>query len=583
MRLNTFFSVAVMLLMLVPGVVRAQQTVTCGTGTSTGYYSPFCNFYNNSWHEMIFQPSELGGAAGCSITKIAFQCATSSYSMSLTQLDIYMGTRTTVTHNTTSDWTAAGALDLVYSHSGVTIGGTSGWQTFTLDVPYSYDGENPLVVVVAKKSPSGSYTSSLTWYYSTVTGSEYPGLYRQNDSDQSYGTHPGSNTGVQYSSRANTRFTYSSCCSVARTGTFEFRNASGNVVTSAFYVTGNQFNAPTLVNTLTPAGTPTYSSSNPSVVEVDANTGELTFHDVEGTAVITAYVAASGSTCPKSTSYTITSSDGCVKVGTGTYTLSSQPVYGTYKNSYVQMIYTAAEVGTPGLINSIGFNAASSNSVARTIDIYMGETTSTAFSGTNAWIPESELQLVYSGTWNIASGWNMFQLDHPFTYSGAGNIVVAVDASATSTASTSFYYTSTSGTSVLYAYSDTYDAVPSTITSYSGSKYTTSSRANIKFCIDPCEINPENFGFSNSMAMCYLGGQPTVTLERDGNNSALQWSSSDPSVAEVDENGVFTTHSLGTTTISVFAPIDGEVCSARDTFRRPRVSGSAMHRRLISQ
>lgn len=564
-RLNKFFF-ALTLMFGVFVTTTNAQTVTCGTGTTSSYTSPFYCLYNNSWHEMIYQPSELGAIAGCSITKIAFQCASPSNTMSLSGLRIYMGTRPTATHESTSDWTPAGSLQLVYNHGTTTIGGVDGWHTFTLDTPFAYDGEENLVVVVAKTAGSG-WTSSVTYYYSEVSGSQYPGLYRGNDSDGTYGTtHPGSSTGTQYGYRANTRFTYANCCSVQRTGAYEFRDASNNVVTYIDYIIGSPFSAPTLVNNLTPAGTPTYSSSNPDVVEVNATTGALTFHDVEGTAVITAYVAGSGSTCPKSVSYTINSGDGCRRIGSGTSTQGTNPLYGSYKQSYAQMIYTAEEIGTPGLITAIGVNSYSTNSVARVIDIYIGETSASTFASTSDWVPASNLQLVYSGTWNIAAGWNVFQLTEPYTYSGLNNLVVAVDCGATSTAYTSFYYTTTTGSTVLYAYSDTYDAIPATISSYSGTKYTTTSRANLKVCIEPCDTRPVNFGFSNSIAMCYLGGQPTITLNRDGNNGVLVWTSSDPSVATVDENGVITTHSLGTTTISVFAPIDGDVCSARASY-----------------
>ncbi|MBO4589319.1 MAG: gliding motility-associated C-terminal domain-containing protein [Bacteroidales bacterium] len=566
MRFNKFiFALALMIGVFV--ATTSAQTITCGTGTASSYTSPFYCLYNNSWHEMIYQPSELGAAAGCSITKIAFQCASPSSTMSLSGLRIYMGTRPTATHESTSDWTPVSNLQLVYNHGTTTIGGVDGWHTFTLDTPFAYDGDENLVVVVAKTAGSG-WTSSVTYYYSEVTGSQYPGLYRGNDSDGTYGTtHPGSNTGSQYGYRANTRFTYSNCCTVQRTGIFEFRNESNNPVTYVDYIIGSPFVAPTLVNNLTPAGTPTFTSSNPDVVEVNPNTGALTFHDVEGLAVITAYIAGSGSTCPKSVSYTINSGDGCRKIGTGSSTQSTAPLYGLYRNSYDQIIYTADEIGTAGLITSIGFNASGNNTQPRTVDIYIGETTRSTFSSSSDWIPVNQLEHVYGPvSWTISDGWNMFSLDEPFVYSGVGNLVIAMDCATTSYSSHSFYYTSTSGTTVIYAYDDTYDAVPSTISSYSGSTSTSSSRPNVKICIEPCHTRPENFGFSNSLAMCYLGGQPTITLDRDGNNGVLVWSSSDPSVATVDENGVITTHSLGTTTISVIAPIDGDICSARDSY-----------------
>ncbi|MBQ3580827.1 MAG: gliding motility-associated C-terminal domain-containing protein [Bacteroidales bacterium] len=572
-RLSSFFSVVAVVMMVMCGSVKAQ-TITVGSTTDNSTYTyPFNCFYKNSWQEMIFTQAEMASAAGCNITKIAFHDASgtgSTYTVTAATIKIYMGERTTASHSSSSDWTPIGDLSLVYSGTNVTLGNqaSGNWQTFTLTTPFSYTGAGNLVVVVAKTN-TGDYNSSCTWYYQTsVTGSEYPTLYRQSDSDNTYGTtHPGTSTGSQMSARANTRFTYSGCCSVQRTGTFEFRDASNNVVTTINHVLGNTFSQPTLVNNLTPAGTPTYSSSNPEVATVNSTTGAVTLTGLEGIVVITAYVPVSGSTCAKSVSYTIDVGDGCRKIGDGTSTQYSAPIYGNFKNSYDQIIYTAEEIGTAGRITSIGFNSSSSNSVRRTVDIYIGETNRTSFSSSTDWIPVNQLEHVYGPvTWDITAGWNVFQLPEAFIYTGVGNLVIAMDCAATDYSSTSFYYTPTTNTSVIYCYSDTYDAVPATITSYSGTTGTSTSRPNLKLCIEPCDIVPVDFGFSNSLAMCYLGGQPTITLDRGGNNGELVWSSSDPTVATIDENGIITTHSLGTTTISVVAPIDGDVCSARDSY-----------------
>lgn len=566
-RFFAFFSVFAFVVAL-SGKAGAQ-TITCGTGTSSSYTSPFNLLYNNSWHEMIFQPSEVSASVGCSITKIAFQSAASATTThTASTLKIYMGTRSSASHSSATDWTPAGSLQLVYSGTNVVLGNVASgeWQTFTLNTPYEYDGSGNLVVVVSRTA--SSYNSSVTWYYSSVDGSANPGLYRQSDGDASYGsTHPGTNSGTTYGYRANTRFTYGNCCSVQRTGTFEFRNGS-TVVTSVNHVIGTPFTAPTLVNNLTPAGTPTYSSSNTDVATVNS-LGEVSFTGQEGTTVITAFVPVSGNTCSKMTSYTINVNDGCLNLGMGTSTIGSGPIYGLYKNSYNQMIYSAAEVGNPGLISQIAFNASAANSQSRTIDVYVCESSQASFNAATPpnWIPISEFQHVYRNTnWHVEAGWNYFPFDEPFLYTGTGNLVVAIDCGASDYSSTSFYYTTTTGNTMAYAYSDTYDAVPASITGYSGSTSYTTSRPNMKLCIEQCSIIPENFGFSNSLAMCYLGGQPSITLNRGGNNAQAQFSSSDPSVATVDENGVITTHSLGTTTISVMVPIDGDICSARDSY-----------------
>ena len=541
------------------------QTITFDDGTTSSYTTPFNELYKNSWHEMIYTQTEMAAAAGCNITKIAFKDAagtSSSYTATATTLKIYMGERTSADHNTTTDWTPMGDLTLVYSGTNVTLGGqaSGNWQTFTLSTPYSYSGQGNLVVVVAKTA--SAYNSSCKWYYHSVTGMTYPGLYRQNDSDATYGSsHPGTNTGEQYGYRANTKFTYANCCSVQRTGTFEFRNAANNVVTTLNHTIGSVFQQPTLVNNLTPAGTPTYSSSNTAVATVDASTGAVSFTGQEGITIITAYVAPSGSTCSKSTSYTITVNDGCFTSGFGTSTIGSGPIYGLYENSYNQMLYTADEIGTAGHITQIGFNASASNTQARTIIVYMGETTQASFtSGTN-FVPLTDLTEVYSGVWNITAGWNYFPVD--FQYSGTKNLVIAIKSGATDYSSSSFYYTSTSFTSMAYVYSDSYEAIPSNFSSMSSSS--TTSRPNTKICIDPCTEYP-TFEFGNVIAMCYLGSSCGLPLD-NSSCASPRFSSSDPSVATIDMNtGEITTLSMGTTTILASIDTCQDFCPANASY-----------------
>ena len=186
--------------------VSAQTDVTIGTGTTTSYNAAFNNFYKNSWNETIYPASEFlaaGGQAGM-ITAISYYTGTTA-TIIADPLKIYLGTTARTTHSSTTDWQALSDLTLVYDHSSVTVGGQSGWQTFQLDNPFYYDGTDNLVVVVAKHTDP--YNSSLTWYYTSTTGAC---LYRQNDSDLSYYSHPGTATATSNSTyRANIKLSMS--------------------------------------------------------------------------------------------------------------------------------------------------------------------------------------------------------------------------------------------------------------------------------------------------------------------------------------------------------------------------------------
>ena len=160
-----------------------------------------------------------------------------------------------------------------------------------------------------------------------------------------------------------------------------------------------------------------------------------------------------------------------VEIGTGTSTTGYAPVYGNYKSSYAQMIYTAEQLQAVGItaagtITKIGFNSSASNTYSRKPIIYIGHTDKTSFSSTTDFVSINDLEEVYNysnhSQWNITSGWNEFELDTPFEYDGQSNIVIAMHCGLISNYSSStFRYTSTTNKQVIYARSDSTDPIPS--------------------------------------------------------------------------------------------------------------------------
>ena len=208
-------------------------------------------------------------------------------------------------------------------------------------------------------------------------------------------------------------------------------------------------------------------------------------------------------------------------IGNGTSTDSYIPLVGNYKSSYDQMIYTASQlqavgINAAGSITKIGFNSSAANTYARNVKIYMGHTDKTSFSSNTDFIAYNDLQLVYDYTahsqWSIIAGWNDFELDTPFDYDGSSNLVIAVHCGLIDNFYSSyFYYTATSSNQVVYAYSDSYDPVPSTFdpSSYSGYKSTTTRLPNLKLFIEITSTpKPRNIQVSDITA-----SQATVSWE----------------------------------------------------------------------
>ncbi|MBQ8760926.1 MAG: choice-of-anchor J domain-containing protein [Bacteroidales bacterium] len=204
--MRKFFTTLLLLVMFAPFAIADE--IIIGTGTGEDASIPFNTSYSYSWNETIYPGSEIGGAA--TINSVAFNCNQAG-TLTLSEVDIYMGITERETMSSLLDWTPEGDLTLVYSGENVTIG-DSAWETFTLDVPFYYHGTGNLVVVVAKKL--SGYNPDLKWYY---TSADNTVMYCRNDSSENIADqHPGANQAHgRLSYRANMKLdvTYGSLAS----------------------------------------------------------------------------------------------------------------------------------------------------------------------------------------------------------------------------------------------------------------------------------------------------------------------------------------------------------------------------------
>ena len=60
MRKRFLLSIVAALMFNVSVFAQIPETITIGTGTSTGYYTPFSCYYKNSWIQMIYGLDEVG-------------------------------------------------------------------------------------------------------------------------------------------------------------------------------------------------------------------------------------------------------------------------------------------------------------------------------------------------------------------------------------------------------------------------------------------------------------------------------------------------------------------------------------------
>jgi len=120
--------------------------------------------------------------------------------------------------------------------------------------------------------------------------------------------------------------------------------------------------------------------------------------------------------------------DNSVIIGDGVSTTNNYlPSYSYYKYSLTQQIYTAEEIGQPGIITSISFYNAG-NDKTRNYSFYLKHTTRNTFNGSNDWETVTDADRVFQGPVTMTSGmWTVIHFDNPFYYDGTSNIVLIAD------------------------------------------------------------------------------------------------------------------------------------------------------------
>ena len=197
-----------------------------------------------------------------------------------------------------------------------------------------------------------------------------------------------------------------------------------------------------------------------------------------------------------------------VEIGTGTSTTSNTPYNSLWGYSFVEQIYTAAEIDMAGSITSISFNNSSSDQT-NNITVYMKLVNRTSFSSTTDYETVTAADIVYTGSHNFSQGWSTITLDSPFDYDGVSNLMIAIHENTSGYSTRYFYYTTATNAAISF-HSDSYDPNPYDLGSYSGNKYTSSNRANIRMEIMPNGSN------------CYAPLSPTISGV-DTYEATLSW------------------------------------------------------------
>ncbi|MCL2510706.1 MAG: T9SS type A sorting domain-containing protein [Bacteroidales bacterium] len=456
------------------------ETQTIGSGTIGSQYLPIYHYYNYSYSQQIYDAAEVGGTAytGRVISAISF------YSVRVAPITknpimVYLGNTTQATFTSTTNWITA--ADLQHVHTGtITYGGTPGWVTIQFDEPFIYTGGN---VVVALLNDDGSYTDDTQIAFNT-TAATNKSLYNGRDTAPILITAPPS--GTRPANRNNIKFefcpipewveittevepagsgnvtgggTYAGGATVTLTATAEpgyfftnWNNGSTNstiTFTAMIDATYTAYFAECLpITELNVQYDPVYCKATLTWDNVDPLYRYNVYRDdvQVATSVVSPYID-SGFDATEGHTWSVTlvcgdgESDpvfetlgpcdvGCdnVIIGTGTTGSYDMPLNTYYSFSYVQHIYTAADVGEAGTIKALAFQYfLGTPNIKNNQVYYLANTTKMDFTSSTDWFPVSEMTQVFAGdlVYDNANEWFVVTLDTPFEYTGCG-LVLAV-------------------------------------------------------------------------------------------------------------------------------------------------------------
>ncbi len=228
---------------------------------------------------------------------------------------------------------------------------------------------------------------------------------------------------------------------------------------------------------------------------INANDTTYTLTGLTPDSIYTAKVRAYCSADDQSAWSSTTSFEPTTKlvIGSGNTTSPYLPTYCFYNYSLTQQIYTAAELGDAGLIESIDFYNNSSSSATRNLSVYVVSTPKDTFASATDWISVTAADLQYSGSITFdAQAWTTIPLIG-FAYDGLSNIAIIVDDNSGSYVSSVPFKTFAANQQALRIYSDgtNYEVTSPT---YNGTVMNVKNqiriaKGNLEGCLRPTGVN----------------------------------------------------------------------------------------------
>lgn len=135
------------------------------SSTTTSSYIPVNNYYNYTYTQQIILASELSGAG--EISSISFNYAYASAMTGKTACTIYVAHTNRSSFSSADNFISPDSMQIVYTG---TLNCQQGWNKFSFDRPFNYDGHSNLVVAVDDNSRGYNNTSYV--YYVSPTSAQ---------------------------------------------------------------------------------------------------------------------------------------------------------------------------------------------------------------------------------------------------------------------------------------------------------------------------------------------------------------------------------------------------------------------------
>ena len=225
-----------------------------GSGTAVNADLPAQSYYNYSYSQQIYTPAEIGSAG--LLNGVSFF---NNGTAQTRTINMYVVCTTKSTFTGTTDWIPVTAENLVYSGSVTFANGQ--WTQIDFTNAVEYDGTKNVVVIVDDNT--GSYQSAMSCLAFNAAGNQ--ALHIRND-NTNYDPENASFAGTLSSTKNQVRFCITGC--EDRSGNLAFIATPARInVGGTVNLSSNTY----LTNTASPSGTIQWSSSDTRIATVDSD------------------------------------------------------------------------------------------------------------------------------------------------------------------------------------------------------------------------------------------------------------------------------------------------------------------------